>query len=174
MATGYILLDLGAALLPDNSANNAPCGMAIAKSSAGAPTPIWVQLLFDASTQEWAYWSFQMPGDYASAPVLRFTYKMASATSGNLILAGTIAAQSDGDSADVDAIASDTVNTSSAVAVPGTAGHIDTQTLALTNADSLAANDFVVVGFSRDADNGSDTATGDLELVGLTLEYVTT
>lgn len=174
MATGYIPLDLGAALLPDASTNNAPCGMVIAKSSAAAPTPIFTQLLFDAGTQEWAYFSFQMPGDYASAPVLNIIYKMASATSGNLILAATIAAQTGGDSADVDAIAADTVNTSSAITVPGTAGYIDTETLALTNADSLAAGDFVVLGFSRDADNGSDTATGDMELIALTLSYTTT
>ena len=174
MATGYIPLDLGAALLPDNSTNNAPCGMVVAKSSAAAPTPIFTQLLFDAGTQEWAYFSFQMPGDYASAPVLELIFKMASATSGNVIFASIIAAQTGGDSADVDAIAGDTVNTSSGVAVAGTAGYPTRTTLALTNADSLAANDFIVLGVSRDADNGSDTATGDLELIAASLSYTTT
>ena len=173
MATGYFGLDIGASGLPDNSTNNAPAAIVQAKSSAAAPTPFWYQALFDASTQEWIWFSFQMPGDYASAPVLNIIYKMASATSGNIILAAVIAAQTGGDSADVDAIAGDTVNTSSAIAVPGTAGHIDTETLALTNADSLAAGDFVVLGFSRDADNGSDTASGDMELIALTLSYTT-
>lgn len=174
MATGYIPLDLGAAILPDNSTDNAPAGIAVAKSSAGAPSPFFTQAIFDAGTQEWVWWSFQMPGDYASAPVLELIFKMASATSGNVIFAAIIAAQTGGDSADVDAIAGDTVNTSSGVAVAGTAGHITRTTLALTNADSLAANDFVIVGVSRDADNGSDTATGDLELVAATLSYTTT
>ena len=48
-------------------------------------------------------WSFRMPADYASAPVLKVQYKMASATTGNVIIEGRLAAVSDGDATDVDA-----------------------------------------------------------------------
>jgi len=66
------------------------------------------------------------------------------------------------------------VNTSSATAVPATAGYLDEISLALTNFDSGAAGDFLAVKFSRDANHASDTATGDLELIAASLEFTTT
>lgn len=166
-------MDLGAATLPDASTSNLPAAMAIAKSSATAPAPFWPQLLYDAAQKEWAHWAFQMPGDYASAPVVRFKFKMASATSGNVIVNCSLAAITGGDSTDGDAKAFATTNASSGIAVAGTAGFVVESTLALSNADSLAANDWVTLGFARDGASGSDTATGDCELVSLSLEYTT-
>lgn len=171
MATGSILLSPLAALIPDGSASNAAPAMQRVKSSATAPAPYFGQLAFDASTKEQVCWSFRMPADYLSAPVLKVAYKMASATSGNVVIEGRVAAVSDGDSTDVDAKAFATTNTSSATAVPGTAGFPDEISLALTNADSLAAGDFVVLYLSRDAANGSDTATGDMEVTAVALTY---
>src|SRR5688500_16816225 len=165
MATGTIQLPIGGAILPDGSASNAAPGLVRVKSSASAPSPYFWQLNFDASTEEQCYWSFRMPADYASAPVLKVQYKMASATSGNVIIEGRVAAVTDGDATDVVAKAFGTANTSSATAVPGTAGHLDEISLTLTNADSVAAGDFVVVYLNRDAANGSDTATGDMEVI---------
>lgn len=171
MATGSILLSPAAAILPDGSASNAAPALQRVKSSAGAPTPYLFQLAFDASTEEQCMWSFRMPADYLSAPVLKVHYKMASATSGNVIIESRVAAVSDGDAQDVDAKGFGTANTSSATAVPGTAGHLDEISLTLTNADSVAAGDFVVLYLNRDAANGSDTATGDMEIVAATLQY---
>lgn len=174
MATGTILLSPGAAVLPDGSASNAAPALQRVKSSAAAPSPHFLQLVFDASTREMAMWSLRMPVDYASGPVLKVMYKMASATSGNVIIEGRLAAVTDGDATDVDAKAFAAANTSSATAVPGTAGFIDEISLTLTNADSLAAGDFTVVYLARDASNASDTATGDMEVVAASLEYTTT
>lgn len=173
MATGNVQLSVGSAVLPDGSTNNAAPALQRVKSSASAPSPHFLQLAFDAATDEMCYWQFRMPDDYASAPVLKVQYKMASATSGNVIVSGRIAAVSDGDTTDVDAKALGTDNVSGATAVPGTAGYLDEISLTLTNADSVAAGDFVVVRFARDADNASDTATGDLELLHCTLAYTT-
>lgn len=173
MATGTILLPIGAATLPDGSANNAAPAIQRVKSSAGAPTPYFLQAAFDAATVEQMMWSFRMPQDYVSAPVLRVQYKMASATSGNVVIEGRVAAVSDGDAQDVDANGFDSANTSSVTAVPGTAGYLDEISLALANSDSLAANDFVIVYLARDADHASDTATGDMEVVAVSLEYTT-
>ena len=174
MATASIILPIGAAIPPDGSTNNAAPAIQRVKSSASAPSPYFLQAAFDAATDEMMMWSFRMPVDYASSPVLKVQYKMVSATSGNVIIAAHIAAVSDGDAQDVDAKGFGTVNTSSATAVPGTAGHIDEISLSLTNNDSLAANDFCIVQLRRDADNASDTATGDMEVVAVTMEYTTT
>lgn len=173
MATGSALLPLGAAILPDGSASNAAPALQRVKSSAGAPTPYFLQLAFDASTEEQCMWSFRMPADYASGLVLKAQYKMASATSGNVILEARVAAVSDGDAQDVDAKAFGSANTSATTAVPGTAGHLDEISITLANADSVAAGDYVIVYLNRDAANGSDTATGDLELVACSLQYTT-
>lgn len=172
MATGSILLTPGAAIVPDGSATNAAPAMQRTKSSASAPAPYFMQLAFDASTEEWASWSFRMPADYSSSPVLKVQYKMASATSGDVIWVGQIAAVTDGDSTDVDAKAFASTN-SATVTVPGTAGYIDEASITMTNADSVAAGDLVIVRIARDADAGGDTATGDAEFVGAALTYTT-
>jgi hypothetical protein len=168
------MLGIGAAILPDGSTTNLSPALQRVKSSAAAPPPYFLQLAFDATNDEQCYWAFRMPQDYASAPVLKVQYKMASATTGNVIIAGRIAAVSSGDSTDVDAKALGTVNTSGASAVPGTAGYLTEISLALTNADSLAAGDFITLYLARDPDNGSDTASGDMEVVAVSLEYTTT
>lgn len=114
-----------------------------------------------------------MPADYASAPVLKVQYKMASATTGDVIWAGSIAAVTDGDSTDVDAKVFATANTAT-VTVPGTAGYLDEASITMTNADSVAAGDFVVVRIARQGAAGGDTATGDAEFIGAALTYTTT
>ena len=159
MATGSILLPVGAAVLPDGSATNLAPALQRRKSSGTAPAPYFLELWFDAATEEWAAWSFRMPADYASAPVLKVQYKMASATTGDVIWAGSIAAVTDGDATDVDAKVFATANTA---------------TVTMTNADSVAAGDFVVVRIARQGAAGGDTATGDAEFVGAALTYTTT
>ena len=159
--------------MPDGSTPNLAPALQRVKSSASAPSPYWIQLAFDASQLEQCMWSFRMPADYASAPVLKVMFKMTSATTGNVIINGRLAAVSDGDSTDVDAKAFATVNTSSATAVPGTAGFLKEISLTLTNADSVAAGDFVVAYLARDGASGSDTATGDMEVTAVAITYTT-
>jgi hypothetical protein len=172
VATGTILLPPHAAVLPDGSASNAAPGLQRMKSSASAPSPYLFLLAFDATTVEQAMWSFRMPADYASAPVLRAQYKMASATTGNVVVEGRLAAVSDGDATSIAAKAFGSANASAATAVPGTAGHMDEISITLTNADSVAAGDLVVVYVARDT-GASDTATGDLHLLAASLQYTT-
>lgn len=173
MATGTILLPVLAAVLPDGSASNAAPAVVVQKGSASAPTPYLAKLLFDASTVEQCMWSFRMPADYASAPVLKVQYAMASATANEVVLEARLAAVTDGDSQDVDAKAFGSANTSATTTVPGTAGHLDEISITLTNADSLAAGDFAVVYLQRDADNAADDATGDMEVLAVSLQYTT-
>ncbi len=131
------------------------------------------KLLFDASVTESGLWQFKMPGDYASNPVLKLQYAMASATVGKVDLEVDCMAVADGE--DIDSASFDSINEiSGGTTVPGTAGFLDTISIPLTNNDSVAANELFFVRAHRDHDDADDTATGDLELVSATLEYTTT
>lgn len=129
------------------------------------------KLVFDSATDEIIYIAFRMPSDYASAPVLKAQYSMASAITLEVIIGCEVMAVSDGDAQDLDADSYDTVNTSAATTVPGTVGYMDGISLALTNADSLAAGDYVALKIRRDADNAGDDAAGDMEVWAISLEY---
>jgi hypothetical protein len=172
MPTGTINLTPGSAILPDGTTNNLAPGLARVKSSATAPGIYALQLLFDATSEEWCTWQFRMPVDYASAPVAVVQWKAASATSGGVVWDVRIAAVSSGDSTDADAKGFGSANTATGTA-PATAGYMLDTSVTLTNADSLAANDFVVVRLARAAADGSDTATGDAECMGVALTYTT-
>lgn len=172
MATGSVLLPPGAAILPDGSATNLAPALQRRKSTGTAPAPYFLELWFDAATEEWVSWSFRMPADYASAPVLKVPYKMAAATTGDVVWAGSLAAVTAGDSTDVDAKVFATANTAT-VTVPGTAGFLAEASITMTNADSVAAGDFVVVRLARQGAAGGDTATGDAECIGCALTYTT-
>lgn len=158
--------------MPDGSASNAAPALQRVKSSATAPGIQFIQLAFDASTEEWCCWSFRAPADYASALTAKVQYKMASATSGGVAWDVRVSATSDGDAQDVDAQDFASANVGTAT-VPGTAGHLDEVSITLTNADSVAPGDFVVIRLARAVANGADTATGDAEMIGCSLTYTT-
>jgi hypothetical protein len=167
---GSIPFTPGSAIFPDGSANNLFPALQRVKSSAGAPGLYFQQLNFDATNEEWCTFQTIWPADYTGSPVAKVTYKMASATSNGVAWDVRIGATSDGDSQDQDAQDFGSSNVNSGT-VPGTAGHIDVISVTLTNADSVAAGDFVVVRLARATGNGGDTATGDAEFLGLSIEY---
>lgn len=121
-------------------------------------------LAFDAVTQETTNWTFIAPQGLTGALSCVITYMMASAVSGNIEFEVAVEAITGGDATDLDATTSfDTVNSSGATAVPGTAGYIDQISVTLTNADAIAAGDLIRISISRDADDATnDTAAGDL------------
>ena len=126
-------------------------------------------LAFDASTDETAYWTGIAPQGLTGTITVVITYMMASATSGNIYWQAQLEAVTDGDATDLDAGTSfDTANSGNG-AVPGTAGYIDQISITMTNADGLAAADYFRLSVNRDADNGSDTATGDAYLLAVEL-----
>jgi hypothetical protein len=172
MATGTVVCTPGAAILPDGTTSNLAPAMQRVKSSATAPGIYFLQLCFDASSEEWCTWQFRMPADYASAPVAKIAWKATSATSGGVVWDVRVSATTPGDTQDVDAQDFDSANTATGTA-PATAGYLVETSVTLTNADSVAAGDFVVIRVARAAANGSDTATGDAELVAVGLTYTT-
>lgn len=175
MATGSILLNPGAAILPDGSASNLAPALQRSKSSVTAPAPYFLQFAFDAASLEAAMWQFRVPADYASAMVLKVVFKMVSATTGNVIINGALAAYTPGtDTTDFDAKAFAAANVSAATAVPATtAGKLGEISLALTTDDSIAAGDMAVLYLARDGANGSDTAAGDMEVTAVAITYTT-
>lgn len=119
-------------------------------------------LAYDAAADEAAYFEWTAIQGITTPLTAIVTYAMASATSGNIIWDVAIEAITDGDALDTDGSESlDTVNASSATAVPGTAGYIDQVSITLTNNDSIAAGDSVRFRLRRNGSSGSDTATGD-------------
>lgn len=118
-------------------------------------------LAFDAATDEACAWVAVAPQGLTGTLSLYVHYFMASATSGNLYFQAQIEAITPGDATDLDATTSfDTANSGNGT-VPGTAGYAQAITITLTNNDSIAAGDVFRVRLNRDADNASDTATGD-------------
>lgn len=173
MASGSISMGPGSAIPPDGSTTNAAPALQSIKSSGTAPAPYFLVAAFDATTEEWLNFQFRMPDDYASAPVVKIAWKATSATTGGVVWGVQIAAVTPGDTVNLNsAKAFATVNTAGTT-VPGTAGYLTETSITLTNADSVAAGDFVVMRVSRVAADGSDTATGDAEMLQAGLSYTT-
>jgi hypothetical protein len=141
----------------------------VQSSGAGTIKPEYQILSHDAGTDEGRIWTARVPRGYGSTLVIAGAFYMASATSGNVVVAAQVACQSDGD-ASFSAKVFATEN-SSTVAVPGSAGTLKYFTITMSNADSIAAADWIAIAFRRDADNASDTATGDLQLTMLDIYY---
>lgn len=124
---------------------------------------------YDAATNESAVWSVRLPTGWTGTPTLVVDCMMASATSGDVDLDASVMAVTAGDALDLDATTSyAAVNSTDNTAVPATAGYLFTVSITLTNFDSGAAGDFVRLMLTRDA--ASDTAAGDLYILGAMIE----
>jgi hypothetical protein len=118
-------------------------------------------LSFDADTKETCYWTFVAPQGLTGTLHAKIQYIMASATTGDVDVNVAVEAITDADATDLDSSTSfATVNAVDNTSVPGTAGYIDVIDVTLTNADSIAAGDYVRI--SLDRDSADDTATGDM------------
>ena len=170
MATIGISLPVSASTIPDDTSGSAAAQLQHKQSSGTDPQPSWVEALFDASVDEHIMWTFVMPVNYSSAPVLKVYYKATSATSGTAVFGAAIMALTDGDSTDADADRHDTANVGTGT-VPSTAGHLDVQSITMTNADSVAAGDWVQLVLFRDI--SADSVAGDLEVPVVELQYST-
>lgn len=118
-------------------------------------------LAFDAATDETCYWTAVAPQGLTGTITVLVHYMMASATTGAVYFQSAIEAITPGDAVDLDATTSfDTANSGNGT-VPGTAGYEQSISITMTNADGIAAGDYFRLSLNRDADNASDTATGD-------------
>lgn len=167
MATGYLQFTPLSALLP--IASFAALGRH-ASSGTGLPEG-WI-LSFDAAADEWCFFVFRVPDNYASGAVLKIQFTMVSATSGSVVWVAQVTCATD-DADDMDVAAGDTEN-SATQAVANVAGEPKTASITLTNADSMAPGDLCIIRVSRDANHASDDAAGDAELWVAQFEYTTT
>jgi hypothetical protein len=122
---------------------------------------------FDDTTDESGVFNSIMPQSYAATTGVdvKIKFMMETATSGNVVL--TTAFEAEGTDMDSDSFASAQTAT---VAVSGTSGIEVTGTIQHTagaQMDSVVAGSRFRLQVTRDADNASDTATGDLELTGV-------
>jgi len=116
-------------------------------------------LAFDTTTAETCYWTVVAPQGLAGA-LSAIIHVFGNAAGTNTVIFGvSVEAVTPGDATDLDAGTSfDTVNTSGAVAMPATQGHQTSVSVTLTNADSIAAGDYVRISLARDI---SDTFAAD-------------
>lgn len=164
-----IPLELSRSLAPMSGLNAAPLEQ-IESSDAGTFKPILHQSRFDDNTGEARMWLFKAPTQLGAGAQLKILYHMASAnTSKNAVLEAYLAAISDGDTT-VTAKAFDAAN-QLVETVPDTAGELDLATITLTNADSIAAGDWVCLMLLRAGNNGSDDASGDLIVTDVEFIY---
>lgn len=156
MATRLPLLPLSAEM----PSANAP---GVTQDGQSRPT-----LDFDATTSETCYWTFIAWQGLTGTLTAVITYRAATATTGGVAFDVAVEAITDGDALDTDAASSfDTVNTGTAAAVPGTAGHIDQISITLTNQDGIAPGDYARISLARNVAHATDTAAGDIQVLSV-------
>lgn len=169
MTTGTIILSMLGAVLPDNSTGNKAPTYQRVKSSASAPTPHFVQLIYDPTTTQIAHWAFRMPADYSSGMVAKIQHKtLATDNAMSIIFNVYVAAITPTDAETPNEKAFGTVNTVTTHPNATEARRLIEGSCTLTNADSVAAGDWVVIGLERDT---GDTCSSDVEVIGLAIEY---
>lgn len=173
MATGTVLLPPGAAVLPDGSTNNVPCGMSRRQGTQTGAKTHFLTLDFDgAGAVECAHFVFRLPADYASGGTLNLQW-MANATSGNVKWQAQVGAitPADADTPLEHAFAAAATVTTAANATE--ARRLNESSITLTM-DGAAAGDLIELLLFRDSGDAADTCTADAELVAAALEYTTT
>lgn len=166
----YINLPIAGAILPDGTAYNLPASIERQKASGSyGINPHYMAANFDDTQEESIQWSFPMPADYASSPVITIKFK-ALASSGSVQFGIGVAAISNDED-----ILSKNFNTedSAYTTVPGTIGQIQDLVITLTDTDSLTAGDFVILYLKRDALALHDSLVGDCSVVSVILKYST-
>lgn len=130
-------------------------------------------LAFDAATEETAILSYLIAQNYGSGNLtLNVWWAAASATSGDVIWGCAIAAQTPNtDSEAADSYGLATAQTVTDTHLGTTATRVHQTAITISNLDSLAADDRLVLSFYRDADAAGDTMTGDAWLLALELTY---
>ena len=180
LMTGRIIFNVGGFIAPDGSGSgNTPATPNLVVSSGtqttNTPKVTVAEWLMDAAADEHIMVQFQMPGDYSSGGTLKGTLQVKTLQSGTneVYLKAAIAAVTPGSERIDNKIFATPDVFLVQLANNEAAGTVVAFSMApLTGLDSVAAGDLVVLFLGRDADNASDTATGDIGLLTMILEYV--
>lgn len=129
-------------------------------------------LAFDAATDQAAFWHFQAINYGSGNVTVRVEWYADTASSGDVIFGAQLAAVTpNSDTQDVETKALATANTVTDTHLGTTGQRLHTADIAVSNLDSLAANDGVWLRFYRDADAAGDTMTGAAVVTLLTVSY---
>jgi hypothetical protein len=135
------------------------------------PVPI---LKYDAAADEAAFWRFVATGYSTGNLTLDIWWYADTATANDVVWGGAIAAiTANTDSQDIETDALATENTVTDTHLGTTGQRLHLCTITISNLDSIAADDEVVLRIRRVGANGSDTMTGDACLVQARLSYTT-
>lgn len=129
-------------------------------------------LAFDASTDEAVFFPFRAVSYGSGNLTVAVDWYADTASSGNVVFTAAIAAITpDTDTQDIETDSLATANTVTDSHLGTTAQRLHRALITVSNLDSLAADDYVVLQLTRDADNASDTMTGDAIVVAVCVSY---
>lgn len=166
MATASFELLPGMAILPASNP-------AVFKIMPGTNYPV-AGLYYDPSTSESAYWDLKA-ADYASAPTCEIEWYADTASSGAVVWQVALAAITPNtDSQDIETKAFATAQQATDTHLGATGQRLHSDTITISNVDSLAAGDRLRIRITRLPADAGDTMTGDAVLVGATFAYTTT
>lgn len=141
--------------------------------AAGTNFPV-PSLRFDASTDESAYFFFRAVSYGSGNLTITIDWYADTASSGNVVWEASIAAITpDADTQDVETKSFASVNYVQDAHLGTTGQRLHRASVTVSNLDSVAANDWVCLKISRDANgtNATDDMSGDAQLVALAVAY---
>ena len=162
MATGTIILPILGAV-PD--ATNPP-------ALAFGTTTSQPYLVFDSATDEIVYWTFRLPTNYASAPVLKVQWSNSTTATGNAVWSCAVEKVTPNSDTD-DMTGAKTFGTQNDATDAGVGTReLQEASITLTNFQSAAAGDWMIFKLFMDA--SADTIAQDCHVYAVSFEYTTT
>lgn len=156
-------------LTPDSVQFQSSAFPALVKNGTNFPL---VGLAFDAGADEAAFWKFQALSYGSGNLTVTIEWYADTATSGDVIWGVQIGAITPNvDTQDVETKTLATANTATDTHLGTTGQRLHNVAVTVSNLDSLAANDAVLMRVYRDADAAGDTLTGDVILTMVTVSY---
>ena len=126
---------------------------------------------FDDTSDEAAYWQWIQPDSYDNGKIDVTFYWEANATSGDVVWCFQSAGVQANNAEDIDP----TLSTAICVTDTAQSDPNDLASVTISNAtSSFSAGEYVIFKVFRDADNASDTMSGDARLVKVKIEYAVT
>lgn len=132
-----------------------------------------VSYSFDAAGTEGIQFVIPYVPAYGSGNLtVKLLWHPDTATTGDVVWGAAIAALTpETDTQDIETDAWATENTVTDTALGTTAQRLHTASVTVSNLDSIATGDYLALRVQRLGGNGSDTMSGDGQLVGVVVEY---
>lgn len=139
------------------------------RAGGSSPAENWPCFDFDDSTIEYVDYLCRLEGYSGGGLTITLAWAATSATSGNVIWGAAVRRVND-DAEDMDSSQTYDFNDTSGVAAPSASGELSYDDITFTDGvdmDSLANGEVFMLRIRRNASSGSDTMSGDAELVSV-------